>query len=93
MKLSNRDFHRLALPLAILLLLWAQLALGLSSIFVSAYNLDGYEMVKLMNWAQGIVTAQPSAAAYLADGPGSYAVPPRLPEAEMAEIARQLAEG
>ena len=53
--------------IAILLLLWAQLALGLSSIFVSAYNLDGYEMVKLMNWAQGIVTAQPSAAAYLAD--------------------------
>lgn len=34
-----------------------------------------------------------TSAAYLADGPGSYAVPPRLPEAEMAEIARQLAEG
>ena len=53
--------------IAILLLLWAQLTLGLSSIFVSAHNLDGHEMVKLMAWAQGIVTAQPSAAVYLAD--------------------------
>ncbi len=53
--------------IAILLLLWAQLTLGLSSIFVSADNLDGHEMVKLMSWAQGIVTAQPSAAAYIAD--------------------------
>lgn len=53
--------------IAILLLLWAQLTLGLSSIFVSAHNLDGHEMVKLMTWAQGIVTAQPSAAAQLVD--------------------------
>ena len=53
--------------IAILLLLWAQLTLGLSSIFISAQNLDGHEMVKLMTWAQGIVTAQPSAAAQLAD--------------------------
>jgi nitrate reductase gamma subunit len=53
--------------IAILLLLWAQLTLGLSSIFVSAQNLDGHEMVKLMSWVQGIVTAQPSAAADLAD--------------------------
>ena len=53
--------------IAILLLLWAQLTLGLSSIFVSAQNLDGHEMVNLMAWAQGIVTAQPSAAAYLVD--------------------------
>lgn len=53
--------------IAILLLLWAQLTLGLSSIFVSADNLDGHEMVKLMSWAQGIVTAQPSAAAYITD--------------------------
>ncbi len=53
--------------IAILLLLWAQLTLGLSSIFLSAQNLDGHEMVNLMAWAQGIVTAQPSAAAYLVD--------------------------
>lgn len=52
---------------AILLLLWLQLALGLSTIVVSLGHLDGHEMVKFMSWAQGIVTLQPSAAAYVAD--------------------------
>lgn len=33
-----------------------------------------------------------SSRAYLADGLDSYAVPPRLPEAEMAEIAGRLSE-
>ena len=53
--------------IAILLLLWMQLTLGLSTIFVSLGHMDGHEMVKFMNWAQGIVTLQPSAAAYVAD--------------------------
>jgi nitrate reductase gamma subunit len=53
--------------IAILLLLWVQLTFGLSTIFVSAGHLDGHEMVKFMTWAQGIVTAQPSAAAQLID--------------------------
>jgi nitrate reductase gamma subunit len=53
--------------IAILLLLYAQLILGLSSIFVSLGHLDGHEMVKFMNWAQGIVTLQPAAAAQVAD--------------------------
>ncbi len=53
--------------IAILLLLYAQLTLGLLTIFVSLQHLDGYEMVKFMNWAQGILTLQPSAAAYVAD--------------------------
>jgi nitrate reductase gamma subunit len=53
--------------IAILLLLWLQLTLGLSTIFVSLGHMDGHEMVKLMNWAQGIVTLQPSAADYVAD--------------------------
>jgi nitrate reductase gamma subunit len=52
---------------AILLILWAQLTLGLLTIFVSAGHLDGHEMVKFMNWAQGILTLQPAAAAYVAD--------------------------
>lgn len=52
---------------AILLLLWAQLTLGLSTIFVSLHHMDGHEMVKFMNWAQGILTLQPAAAAYVAD--------------------------
>ncbi|RWG22952.1 MAG: respiratory nitrate reductase subunit gamma [Mesorhizobium sp.] len=53
--------------IVILLLLWLQLALGLSTIFVSLGHMDGHEMVKFMNWAQGILTLQPAAAAYLAD--------------------------
>ncbi len=53
--------------IAILLLLYAQLIIGLSTIFVSLGHLDGHEMVKFMNWAQGIVTLQPGAAALVAD--------------------------
>ncbi len=41
--------------IAILLLL-VQFTLGLATIHVSAQHLDGHEMVKFMNWAQGIVT-------------------------------------
>lgn len=40
----------------VILLLWLQLALGLSTIPVSAQHLDGHEMVKFMEWAQGIFT-------------------------------------
>lgn len=53
--------------IAILLLLWMQLTLGLSTIFVSLHHMDGHEMVKFMNWAQGILTLQPVAAGYVAD--------------------------
>ena len=51
--------------IAILLLLWAQLTLGLLTIPVSAQHLDGQEMVKFMNWAQGILTLDPGAAALI----------------------------
>ena len=53
--------------IAILLLLYAQLILGLSSIFVSLQHLDGHEMVKFMNWAQGILTLQPDVWKFVAD--------------------------
>ncbi|MDR3525001.1 MAG: respiratory nitrate reductase subunit gamma [Acetobacteraceae bacterium] len=53
--------------IAVLLLLWAQLTLGLATIFVSANHLDGHEMVKFMIWAQGILTLQPGVAALIAD--------------------------
>jgi len=52
---------------AILLLLWVQLTLGLATIPVSAQHLDGSEMVKFMNWAQGILTLHPGSAALIAD--------------------------
>jgi nitrate reductase gamma subunit len=53
--------------IAILLLLWLQLTLGLSTIFVSLGHMDGHEMVKFMSWAQGILALQPWAADYVAD--------------------------
>lgn len=53
--------------IAVLLLLWLQLTLGLATIVVSLGHMDGGEMVKFMSWAQGILTLQPSAAAYVAD--------------------------
>lgn len=52
---------------AILLILFAQLLLGLATIPLSAGHLDGHEMVKFMNWAQAIVTLQPDAAHYVID--------------------------
>lgn len=47
----------------VLLLLYAQLILGLLSIFVSAGHMDGSVMVLLATWAQSIVTLQPVVAA------------------------------
>jgi nitrate reductase gamma subunit len=52
---------------AILLILFAQLLLGLSTIFVSLGHLDGHEMVKFMNWAQGVLTLQTDAWKLVAD--------------------------
>jgi nitrate reductase gamma subunit len=42
--------------IAVLLLLYAQLILGLATIAVSLNHLDGHEMVKFMDWAQGVLT-------------------------------------
>jgi nitrate reductase gamma subunit len=53
--------------IAVLLLLYAQLILGLATIPISLGHLDGGEMVKFMSWAQGILTLQPGASAYVAD--------------------------
>ncbi|MRN37343.1 respiratory nitrate reductase subunit gamma [Neisseria sp. N95_16] len=52
-----------------LVLIWLliTLVLGLCTIFVSMGHLDGHEMVKLMHWAQYIVTFRGGAASYLAD--------------------------
>ncbi len=55
------------MDLAVLYLLLAQLLLGLISIFVSAGHRDGGEMIKLMMWAQHIVTFRGDAAAFVTD--------------------------
>jgi nitrate reductase gamma subunit len=53
--------------IAILLMLYAQLILGLATISVSLNHLDGYEMVRFMTWAQGIVTLQPGVSTLISD--------------------------
>ncbi len=54
---------------AIIIILAIQLVLGLATVPVSLANMDGHEMVKLMNWANGIFTFDGAAASYIADVP------------------------
>jgi nitrate reductase gamma subunit len=51
--------------IAILILLCAQLAIGLLTIVISLEHLDGAEMVRFMAWAQGIFTFDTQAAFYI----------------------------
>lgn len=51
--------------IAILVLLLAQLLLGVGTIFVSVQHLDGHEMTKFMSWAQGIFTFEAGAADHI----------------------------
>jgi nitrate reductase gamma subunit len=53
--------------IAILLILLAQLLLGLATIPVSAGHLDGHEMLKFMSWAQGILLLQSESWRLVAD--------------------------
>jgi len=53
--------------IAILLLLFVQLSLGLASIFISLQHLDGGEMVRFMEWAQRILTFRSGAAELVAN--------------------------
>ena len=55
-----------AMDIAVLILLWLQLVLGMLSIPVSwAHRADGEIMVRLSTWAQKIVTFQSDAADYV----------------------------
>lgn len=51
--------------IAVMVLLMAQLILGLATIFVSLQHLDGHEMTLLMSWAQGIFYFDGQAASYI----------------------------
>ncbi|XXK21643.1 respiratory nitrate reductase subunit gamma [Arenicellales bacterium nBUS_48] len=53
--------------LAIIILLWLQLALGLATIPLSMTHLDGSEMLRFMSWAQGIFTFDMNAASHITD--------------------------
>ena len=52
--------------IVLLWLLWAQFALGLATIPLSAHHLDGSVMLVLAEWAQRIVTFRPGAADLMA---------------------------
>lgn len=53
--------------IAILLILYVQLILGLATIPFSAQHLDGSSMIALANWAQHIVTFRTGAADFIID--------------------------
>ncbi|MFA7282321.1 MAG: respiratory nitrate reductase subunit gamma [Sterolibacterium sp.] len=59
--------HSSPMDIFILLLLMAQLGLGLLTIPVSLQHMDGGEMIKLVEWAQHIWTIRGGAADFLAD--------------------------
>jgi len=59
--------HSSPMDIFILLLLMAQLGLGLLTIPVSLQHMDGAEMIKLVEWAQHIWTFRGGAADFLAD--------------------------
>jgi nitrate reductase gamma subunit len=50
----------------VLVLLLVQLLLGLGTLPLSAQHLDGGEMIKLMTWAQHVVTFQGDASSFVA---------------------------
>lgn len=52
---------------AILLILLAQLLLGLATIAISLNHLDGHQMVIFMDWAQGILLLRPDVWMLVAD--------------------------
>jgi nitrate reductase gamma subunit len=53
--------------IAVLVLLWLQLVLGVSTTFWTAQHLSGEEMLRFMGWAQGLATFQAGAAELIAD--------------------------
>lgn len=58
--------------MAILVILWVQLALGLTTIVFSSQHLDGSMMEQLAGWAQRIVTFRPGAALLIVGVPWAF---------------------
>ena len=53
--------------IAVLVLIWCQLTLGILTTFWTIRHLDGSEMLRFMNWANGILTLNPGAPEEIAD--------------------------
>ena len=62
------------MDVAILLILYVQLILGLITIFFSAHEMNGSFMIALSDWAQHIVTFRGGAAAFIANAPIIYKI-------------------
>lgn len=58
--------------IAVILLLWLQLALGLTTTFWTIDHLDGSEMVLFMGWANRLLTLNPNAAELIVDAAVVY---------------------
>ena len=53
--------------IAVLVLIWLQLVLGIATTYWTLKHLDGTEMVKFMGWAQGILRVDPAAPELIKD--------------------------
>jgi nitrate reductase gamma subunit len=53
--------------IAVLVLIWLQLVLGVGTTYWTMQHLDGSEMVRFMGWASGILTLNPEAPDLIAD--------------------------
>ena len=51
----------------VLVLIWSQLVLGILTTWWTLEHLDGSEMLRFMSWANGILTLNPGAPAYIQD--------------------------
>ena len=60
--------------MGVLVILWAQLALGLTTIAFSSQHLDGTMMERLALWAQHVDTFRPDAPLYLAAVPWIFKI-------------------
>ncbi|HET9903287.1 MAG TPA: respiratory nitrate reductase subunit gamma [Xanthobacteraceae bacterium] len=58
--------------IAVVFMLWMQLALGLLTVPLSAYHMDGVLFEKLTDYVKGIVTLDGGAAALMVDVPLTY---------------------
>jgi nitrate reductase gamma subunit len=63
--------------IAVAMMLWLQLALGLLTVPLSAYHMDGAMFEVLTSYVKGIVTLDGGAAAFMADVPLVYKLPAR----------------
>ncbi len=53
--------------IAVLVLIWLQLVLGVGTTYWTIQHIDGSEMVQFMGWASGILTFDPEAPSLLTD--------------------------